>query len=156
MLQKWEVVRLSVRGFEVAGIIGGVSDFDFAEAGTGFAIDKILTPVVIVTFTFGGNAEGEGREGAGEGDHIVGDIERTFVFGVEGEDIVLVIIKIGGRIEGSEARGGIGVKGLEFMLDGTAGGFRDESEVVIAEDIESVEGKVGHRIISFKKQRRNR
>lgn len=127
-----------VRGFEVAGVIGGVSDFDFAGAGTGFAIDKILTPVVIVTFAFGGNAKCEGREGAGEGDHIVGDIERTFVFGVEGEDIVLVIIEIGGRIERSEARGGIGVKGLEFMLDGMTGGFRDESGVVIAKDIEGI------------------
>jgi hypothetical protein len=150
------VVRLSVRGFEIAGVIGGVSDFDFAGAGTGFAIDKILTPVVIVTFAFGGNTEGEGREGAGEGDHIVGDIERTFVFGVEGEDIILVIIKIGGRIEGYEARGSISVKGLEFMLDGTAGGFRDESGVVIAKDIEGIAVEVGHRIISFKMQRRNR
>jgi hypothetical protein len=143
------VVRLSVRGFEIAGVIGGVSDFDFAGAGTGFAIDKILTPVVIVTFAFGGNTEGEGREGAGKDDHIVGDIKRTFIFGVEGEDIVLVIIKIGGRIEGSEARGSIGVKGLEFMLDGTAGGFRDESGIVIAKNIESVAGKVGHEIISY-------
>nr|DAJ13380.1 MAG TPA: hypothetical protein [Siphoviridae sp. ctX8T1] len=131
------------------GVIGGVSDLDFAGAGTGFSIDKILTPVVIVTFAFGGNTEGEGREGAGEGDHIIGDIERTFVFGAEGEDIVLVIIKIGGRIEGSEARGSISVKGLEFMLDGTTGGFRDESGVVIAEDIEGMAGKVGHRIISL-------
>ena len=150
------MVRLSVRGFEVAWVIRGVSDFDFAGAGTGFAVDKILTPVVIVTFAFGGNTEGEGREGAGEFNHIVGDIERTFVFGVEGEDIVLVIIKIGGRIEGSEARGSIGVKGLEFMLDGTAGGFRDKSGGIIAEDIESVAGKVGHGIISFKMRRRNR
>lgn len=143
------MVWLSVRGFEIAGVIGGVSDFDFAGAGTGFAIDKILTPVVIVTFAFGGNAEGEGREGAGEGDHIVGDIERTFVFGVEGEDIVLVIIKIGGRIEGYEARRSISVKGLEFMLDGTAGLLRDKSRGIIAEDIESVAGKVGHEIISL-------
>lgn len=143
------MVRLSVRGFEIVGVIGGVSDFDFAGAGTGFSIDKILTPVVIVTFVFGGNTKGEGREGAGEGDHIIGDIERTFVFGVEGEDIVLVIIKIGGRIEGSEARGSISVKGLEFMLDGTTGGFRDESGVVIAEDIEGMADKIGHRIISL-------
>ena len=143
------MVRLSVRGFEIAGVIGGVSDFDFARAGTGFAIDKILTPVVIVTFAFGGNTEGEGREREGEFNHIVGDIERTFVFGVEGEDIVLVIIKIGGRIEGSEARGSISVKGLEFMLDGTAGLLRDKSRGIIAEDIESVAGKVGHEIISL-------
>jgi hypothetical protein len=131
------------------GVIGGVSDLDFAGAGTGFSIDKILTPVVIVTFAFGGNTEGEGREGAGEGDHIVGDIERTFVFGVEGEDIVLVIIKIGGRIEGSEARGNISVKDLEFMLDGTAGLLRDKSGGIIAEDIEGIAGKVRHRIISL-------
>jgi hypothetical protein len=143
------VVRLSVRGFEVAGVIGGISDFDFAGADTSFAIDKILTPIVIVTFAFGGNAEGEGREGAGEGDHIVGDIERTFVIGIECKDIVLVIIEIGGRIERSEKRGGIGVKDLESMLDGMTGGFRDESGVVIAEDIESMAGKVGHRIISL-------
>lgn len=143
------MIRLSVRGFEIMGVIGGVSDFDFAGAGTGFAIDKILTPVVIVTFAFGGNTEGEGREGAGEGDHIVGDIERTFIFGVEGEDIVLVIIKIGGRIEGYEARGSISVKGLEFMLDGTAGLLRDKSGGVIAKDIEGIASKVGHRIISL-------
>jgi hypothetical protein len=143
------VVRLSVRGFEIAGVIGGVSDFDFAGAGTGFAIDKILTPVVIVTFAFGGNTEGEGRERAGEGDHIVGDIERTFVFGVEGENVVLVIIEIAVIGKGLEERRSIGVKGLEFMLNGTAGGFRDESGVVIAKDIESVAGKVGHEIISL-------
>ena len=104
------MVRLLVRGFEVAGVIGGVSDFDFSGAGTGFAIDKILTPIVIVTFAFGCNAEGEGREREREGNHIAGDGERTFVIGIEGENVVLIIIEIGGRIEGSEVNESIGVR----------------------------------------------
>ena len=138
-----------VRGFEVAGVIRGVSDFDFAGAGTGFAIDKILTPVVIVTFALGGDAESEGGEGEGKGNHIVGDIERAFVFGVEGEDIVLVVIEVAVIGKGFEEGRGIGVEGLELTLDAAADGFRNKDGTVIAEDIESVAGEVGHRIISL-------
>ena len=143
------MVWLLVRSFEVAGVIRGVSDFDFAGAGTGFAIDKILTPVVIVTFAFGGDAEGEGGEGEGEGEDIVGDIERAFVFGVEGEDIVLVVIEIAFIGERFEERRGIGVEGLKFMLDGGAGLLRDKNRGIITENIKGIAGEVGHRIISL-------
>lgn len=138
-----------VRGFEVAGIIRGVSDFDFAGAGTGFTIDKILTPIVIVTFALGGDTKGEGGKGEGEGEDITGDIERAFVFGVEGEDIVLVVIEVAVIGEGFEKGRGIGVEGLKFMLDGGAGLLRDKNRGVIAENIKGVVGKVGHRIISL-------
>lgn len=144
------MVWLLVRGFEVARIIRGVSDFDFAGAGTGFAIDKILTPVVIVTFAFGSDAEGEGGEGEGEGDHIVGDIERAFIFGVEGEDIVLVVVEVAVIGERFEEGRGIGVEGLKFMLDGGAGGFRDKSRGIITENIKGVAGEIGHKAPDFR------
>ena len=138
-----------VRGFEVAGDIRGISDFDFAGAGTGFAIDKILTPVVIVTFAFGSDAEGEGGEGEGEGNHIVGDIEWAFVFGVESEDVVLVIVEVAVISEGFKEGRGIGVEGLKFMLDGGAGLLRDKGGGIIMENIKGIAREVGHRIISL-------